>query len=433
MATDRIEEARSLFYKGLASQTQGRLAEAEDRYREALALASDKVSVLTNLSAVLLQQKKHDAARPYIERALALDNHDEAAWLNQALYLYASRKLPEALTACERALAIQPTFAEAHTARGVMLTEARRYPEALASLDAALAAKPGHAEAHCKRGFVLKELKRLDEALASLDRAISHDPGYVEALQNRGHVLSALGRAREAVASYREALARGGSPEELGYFLAALGAGAPPPKTPVNLAQGLFDRYAEGFDEHQAQMDYKVPQALFDAVAAAAPGKGLDIVDLGCGTGQCGVLFRPRARTLTGVDLAPNMIEKARSRQVYDELAQADIAGFLAGKRAVYDLALAADVFIYIGDLNPVFAAARTALRPGATFAFSLETHDGQGYVVRPSRRYAQSLAYLRECAAAHGFVEAGVAPIVVRKEYERNVDGVIAVLKVNE
>jgi predicted TPR repeat methyltransferase len=200
-------------------------------------------------------------------------------------------------------------------------------------------------------------------------------------------------------------------------------------------------------------MEYKVPQALFDAVSSAAPAQSrlqtqiapsrrgstavnprkLDIADLGCGTGQCGVLFRPLARTLTGVDLAPNMIAKARERNVYDELIVADIADFLAARPAAYDLALAADVFIYIGDMGPVFKAARRALRPGGMFAFSLETHEGQGYVVRTSRRYAQSLPYLRECAADHGFVESSVTPVVVRKEYKRNVDGVIAVLRVRD
>lgn len=430
MAPDKVEEARVLFYTALESQKQGRLEEAERLYLRALALVPGKVSILTNLSAALIQQKKYREAGPYIEQALEHDALDEVAWLNKALYLHHSRNLPEAIACCDRAIAINPGYAEALTAKGIILTAAQRYEDALAALDEVLAARPDHAEAHCKRGFVLKQLGRREDALASLERALALKPDYAEALQSRGHVLSSLGRHPEAIASYRDALARGGNAKELEYFLAALGAGTPPPITPPELAVGLFDSYAEGFDAHQAQMQYQVPQSLFDIVSAAVAARNLDMADLGCGTGQCGVLFRPLARTLTGVDIAPRMIAKARERNVYDELIVGDIADFLASRPAGFDLAIAADVFIYIGDLAPVFAAARKALRPGGAFAFSLETHAGQGYVVRASRRYAQSLPYLRECAVAHGFVESSVTPVVVRKEYGRNVDGVIAVLR---
>ena len=62
-------------------------------------------------------------------------------------------------------------------------------------------------------------------------------------------------------------------------------------------------------------------------------------------------------------------------------------------------------MFIYIGDLRDVFSAVATALRPGALlFVFTIETIDPDDYVLRPSRRYAQSVSYVRRLGASSGW-----------------------------
>ncbi|NIR58985.1 MAG: methyltransferase domain-containing protein, partial [Gammaproteobacteria bacterium] len=50
-----------------------------------------------------------------------------------------------------------------------------------------------------------------------------------------------------------------------------------------------------------------------------------DILDAGCGTGLCGPLLAPHARTLVGVDLSGGMIAKAEELAVYDELEVAEL------------------------------------------------------------------------------------------------------------
>ncbi len=49
------------------------------------------------------------------------------------------------------------------------------------------------------------------------------------------------------------------------------------------------------------------------------------MLDAGCGTGLCGPIFRNISGSMIGVDLSPEMVEKARERKVYDELEVADI------------------------------------------------------------------------------------------------------------
>src|SRR3546814_6752733 len=90
----------------------------------------------------------------------------------------------------------------------------------------------------------------------------------------------------------------------------------------------IFDQFAHDFDEVLAKLDYQAPKLIEGAVArwlAGQEASDLDILDAGCGTGLCGLLLKPRARKLTGVDLSPGMIEKAQERGVYDELVAAEL------------------------------------------------------------------------------------------------------------
>jgi predicted TPR repeat methyltransferase len=156
----------------------------------------------------------------------------------------------------------------------------------------------------------------------------------------------------------------------------------------------------------------------------------LNIVDLGCGTGLSGAALRPLAGSLVGVDISEKMIAKASERGVYDQLVHGEVVDFLSTAPDRWDLITAADVLVYMGDLNPLFAAARAAQAGAGLFALSVEAHDGSGYVIRPSRRFAHSLGYLRGCAARHGFAERCAVSVTVRSERGRSVDGFLMVLE---
>ena len=48
------------------------------------------------------------------------------------------------------------------------------------------------------------------------------------------------------------------------------------------------------------------------------------------------------------------------------------------------DLIVAADAMVYVAELTPVLAEAARVLAAGGLFAFTTETHDGEGVVHRP-------------------------------------------------
>jgi predicted TPR repeat methyltransferase len=172
--------------------------------------------------------------------------------------------------------------------------------------------------------------------------------------------------------------------------------------------------------------------ALTGAPFNGADARFVSALDLGCGTGLCGPLVRPLAERLTGVDLSARMIEKARSLAVYDRLEQGDVIEFLEGNGGErWDLVLAADVFIYVGDLEPVFARLERAMAEGV-FCFSVESLASEGDEMRllPSLRYAHSEPYLERLAARHGFAVAVMKHAPVREDQGEVIEGLYVILR---
>ena len=95
----------------------------------------------------------------------------------------------------------------------------------------------------------------------------------------------------------------------------------------------------------------------------------------------------------------------------------------------VIGLVVAADVLIYIGALDAVFAGVRRVLTPGAAFVFSVEEGTGEGFTLRPSLRYAHGEAYLRRLAAEHGFSVRSLARLALREEQRVPVAGMVVAL----
>src|SRR3954469_1595818 len=116
-AVSTHEQARTLFLEALECMGREDYAAAEARLREAHRLVPERVSVLTNLSAVLLRQDKIADAANYAEQSVALDPENAQGWLNLAGCRRRRRALAEALQCCERCVAAKPDYAEAWSSR----------------------------------------------------------------------------------------------------------------------------------------------------------------------------------------------------------------------------------------------------------------------------------------------------------------------------
>jgi predicted TPR repeat methyltransferase len=199
----------------------------------------------------------------------------------------------------------------------------------------------------------------------------------------------------------------------------------------------LFDQYAARYDTALTErLNYRGPTLLHDAVeavmrSAARPVRFGTMLDLGCGTGLGGAAFRPYVDWLVGVDLSPAMIALAATKGLYDRIVTAELADFLAGEageRGTYHLVLAADVFVYVNDLAPIVAGIARVLAPDGLFAFTVETHVGDGVKLLPTLRYAHSEGYVRGVLGAVGLKTAHLAKAAVRSERGVPVNSLVVV-----
>lgn len=151
-------------------------------------------------------------------------------------------------------------------------------------------------------------------------------------------------------------------------------------------------------------------------------------IDLGCGTGLMGERLRPITTCLEGYDISAAMLRKAEAKRVYDKLTKADLKTIHLAPGSA-DLVTAADVFMYLGALDGLFAKVASALLPGGLFAFSVERHAGpEDFVLRASRRYAHSEACLRRLLSGAGLSLASLEREDIRMDRGEAIEGVIVV-----
>ncbi|MEW6690853.1 MAG: methyltransferase domain-containing protein, partial [Pseudomonadota bacterium] len=206
------------------------------------------------------------------------------------------------------------------------------------------------------------------------------------------------------------------------------GGGAPPPPAPEGYVTALFDSVAPQFERHLVEdLEYRVPQALAAMVRPRLAG-GARVVDLGCGTGLVAAALAGSGAEIIGIDLSSRMLEIAAARGVYARLERGELAEALARMApGSAQAVLAADVFIYVGDLEAVFAAVARVLAPRGLFAFSVEGLESGTYRLLPAGRYAQSPAYLRALAQRFGLAELALERTRIRREARGHAEGWLA------
>ncbi len=371
-------------------------------------------------------------AATFFEQALALDPRHAAACLQLGDSLMDLHEYDRALATYRHALTLRVPFPEAHNNLAGALLRLGDSHAAIAECRQALVERPGYVLALNTLGAALGRIGLVEEAIAVLRQAISLSHAYANAHHNLGNVLDQAGRVEQAKQAYRAALTYNPTLEEARYNLAALGDMPPPPSTPQTYLLRLFDSYAPSFEQHLVEaLDYVVPEKLYDAVLAARPGaRALDVIDLGCGTGLVGEHFQKVVGRLTGIDISARMMQWAQRRGIYDQLVLDDYVHYLSRRQKPCDLVLAADVFIYAGDLLAVFQAVGRLLRPGGLFAFSLEVAALADYSLQPNRRYAHSLGYIHRLARQTNLHELTVNSVKLRRQGEEHAAGLIVVLR---
>ncbi len=419
---------------GNALMAQGKMEDALPSYRRALQIKPDEPQTHNNLGNLLKQQGKLAEAEASYRQALRYAPNYPDACANLGMVLQETGRLGEALVQYQTALKLQPEHADALHNLGSGLAAQDNLPGAVACYERLTKIQPNNSKAWSILGSLYAKQKLFDKAIACGRQAIVLQPDSADAYFNQTATCQAMQDKDQAISLYREALRRKPDLENARYQLAVLGSEAMPDRSPANYVKGLFDDYAEKFDKQLVQdLGYRTPELLNNAVRKVLGDtiEKIDVLDLGCGTGLGGALFRDIARHLSGVDLSPKMIEKARQRGLYDELLVGDVLLPLQVPGVACDLIIATDVFVYIGDLRVIFNACARALRPGGLFAFSTESlEDGATFTLRTTGRYAHAMGYVQSLADTTGLKTLSTDAVVLRQDAGVAMHGHIFVLQ---
>jgi predicted TPR repeat methyltransferase len=416
---------------GLCLASLGRFAEARTCCAEAIRLLPACAEFHNNLGTVHNSLDARDSAEAAYRRALELKPKYPAAWNNLGKLHLAQNRLDDAVRCFQEALALLPDDATVLTNLGSALLRRGKPLEAANCYQQALRVRPNHAQAMHNMPRVQELLQKWQETADREEERLRNRPDDVNGFAALGDLYYyGLGKHPEAARCYQRVVALCPDNTRVRLLAEVLDGKSKLTRVPADHVGALYNSFAGQFDQYAKERGDCSPQMLASGLGPAPATASLDVLDLGCGTGLCGVQFRGWAKTLIGVDLAANMLAEARKRGIYDELIESDLLSVLQNSPRQFDLIVASDVLLFLGDLGPLFAAFQRALRPGGRFAFTIDQLEGAGdYRLMPWIHFAHSLAYVENLAVTTRMQTVQVQKVVFPRDGGHEAPGFVIVL----
>jgi predicted TPR repeat methyltransferase len=349
-----------------------------------------------------------------------------------------------AIKLVQRCLNFARTSGPAWITLGGLFVAAGRKTEARDAYRRATVVAPAMGEGWYNYGICLRDEGDVEGAIDALRTSLAREPGYSRSYEALATVLYQVGRTQEAANVYRDWAASEPQSAKARHMVAAVFQRDVPARAADDYVRELFDGAARSFDANLGKLNYRAPALVVEALVRAgrnirgAHGAGgtqnaalgfASVLDAGCGTGLCGPLLRSHCGRLVGVDLSPQMIERARRRECYDELVVAELGAFMRSRPRQFDAIVSADTLVYFGALEEPLSAARGALLDEGVLVFTVEALPAtasQDYRLEAHGRYAHSEQYLRNALTASGFAVTGFESAVLREESGAPVSGTV-------
>ena len=413
------------------AQRSGRLDQAEAIFLEVLRQVPEEPNTLNFFGVLRHQQGRHDEALARLERAVRGMPDEPGPWLNLANVLIERGYHDDAIKALNNVVALDPTAVLPHNNLGILHTRRGELELAEAALNRALELGPALSYVHYNLASLYFRQGRMKECAVANLKSIALD-GNVRSGKARkllSRALHMMGDTEQAIENLRAWSVEEPDNPEPAHYLAGLGAAQMPDRASDAYVRKVFDQFAESFEAQLEKLGYCAPPlvaAELERLRGHLPAQPV-VLDAGCGTGLCGPLLRPLAARLEGADLSPGMLARAAPRGVYDVLTEAELTAFLRERPATYDAVVSADVLIYFGDLDPLFAALAGALRPGGVVVATVEALDDadeRDVVLQVHGRYAHRRGYAEGMLERHGLQVVSFRREVLRSELAEPVEG---------
>jgi predicted TPR repeat methyltransferase len=420
-----------------------------------------------NLGLIYLEQNKANEAEECFKEALNHDKANFSSMFNLALAYKANKKEEDAAAVLLTLIKADEKNGRAYFVLGKLLLELNRFQEAnhyfykLASLDdknisvfesivGALLDKNRYIEArpYCETlaklskdnveitynlAVIAEKERQVEKAIAYYHEVLLVSPKHFNSLNNVAVIYLEKQDLVSAKMYFERAIKLQPHNKSIRYTLGAITGEHSVDQAPKEYIASLFDHYAGHFDQHlQEGLEYKVPELLRGALDAffGLNKQKLNIVDLGCGTGLAGEALKPYIQTITGVDLSQKMLDEADKKQLYKALIHEDIVTYLKSTDEVFELVIAADVLVYLGNLTSLFESLTKSLRGGGLFAFSVEVVEGTKFTLQKTGRFAHTEKYLSDLAKTFHFEVRYCKGEITRMQNNQPVYGAILIFQ---
>ena len=340
----------------------------------------------------------------------------------------------EAISLYKKAISIKPNYCKAHYNLGQSNHKLGQLDTAVRSYKKVVDINPEFAVNHTNKILSVVYFfskGQIPDALDLLEILIKNSPKDALLFNMTGGCYAALGEVDMSIQNNEKALALKPNYAIPQHMINSL-TGNTSKEPPKEYVKNLFDDYAQKFNESLVEkLQYKLPFIIKEFIYKSnnSRSKFKKIIDLGCGTGLAGPDLRKIGDNLTGIDLSSNMIDKARKLDIYDNLIVGDIVEQLELLEEKFDLFVALDVFIYIGEPTNFFNAVKKCCNKNSLFIFSIEIQEDEGYSLLKSSRYAHSESYILDVAPS-GFKLVDSHNVRLRKEGDNWIDGKIYIFK---
>ena len=353
----------------------------------------------------------------------------------EGLALLKSGELEKSELIFRQILSVIPLDIAAFNNLGLALLGQKKYAEAVEVYQEAINLDGKVAPLYHNIGLGFYRLGQLENAVKSYRSALSINPEYADALQNLGAALKDIGNRSEALLCYQRLLELRPDDANIKYMLDSLTGENHQKEAPKEYVAKLFDDYADRFETQLViKLHYHIPKKLYQVFTFLVQSETLkfsNLLDLGCGTGLVAEEFYSLADWITGVDLSIKMLGKAQVKNLYNELHHAGLEDFIANSTSRYDFVIAADVFVYVGQLDSIFELLAAKMTKGGYFLFSTEDNpDGLDFSLLTTSRYGHSPVYIQSISHRNDFLIRLCKPTMIRKERGEELMGSLYVLQ---
>lgn len=204
--TNSLDECETYKKRGNEFLTSGKLEDAAECYKQAVAINPNYAEGFLNLGFVLKELKRYEDAERCLSQAILINPEMEDAYYILGTISRERGNLNAAIDNFNKVIKIKPEFEIVYRDLCHVLFLSGQLDNAKNTIQKGITQNPEIAEFHCYLGNLYYHEKNLEKAITCYQRALSIQPNYALVHSNMGKISLDQGRVGVAIDWYQKAL-----------------------------------------------------------------------------------------------------------------------------------------------------------------------------------------------------------------------------------